>query len=281
MSDELVCDVCPRACKLKPQATGFCGARVNNGDTIVCDNYGRVTSIALDPVTKKPLARWNPQDYVVSLGSYGCNMSCPFCQNYQISAARQDSVSWEYWDPQQVVQTTLDLRKKDPRVIGIAFTYNEPLISWEYVRDTSLLAHKAGLKNVLVSNGQANAHIIQGLLGLIDAVNIDLKASSQEVYSKMGGSLETAQTTISLLAQDPACHVEVTTLMVPGMSAGLKSIAAIAQWIANIDPEIPYHLSRCFPRYKMTDIEPTPVADVYKAAELARTYLHHVYTGNC
>ncbi len=274
------CATCPHACRIPPGSTGRCGARTNRDGAVVDANYGRITSLALDPVEKKPLARWRPGSYVLSVGSYGCTMSCAFCQNCSIACGRADTVPWRFVAPDELVETALRLREEDPRVAAIAFTYNEPLCGWEYVRDTARLAHERGLANVLVSNGMANAPVIAQLAGLIDAANIDLKAWSEAGYRRLGGNLGCVQETIESLAGDPRCHLEVTTLLVPGF-VGAEDVAGMARWLARLDPDIPYHVTRFFPAHRMAQTPPTPVEEVYRAAEAARAFLRHVYTGNC
>ena len=278
---DAVCRVCPRECRLVPGATGRCRARVNRDGEVVAGNYGRATSLALDPVEKKPLAMWRPGTFVLSVGSYGCNMACPFCQNHSIAAAGANDVRWEELSAQQLVDEAVYLREGDPRVTGLAFTYNEPLVGWEYVRDAASLAHDRGLANVLVSNGQAQGWVLRELAGLLDAANIDLKAPDQGGYDRLGGSFSTAWSTIETLAADPVCHLEVTTLVVPGLNDDEGSIERIASDLASLDPTIPLHVTRFFGRHRMADSAPTPVAHVRRAAEVARRHLLHVFVGNC
>ena len=275
-----VCPVCPRHCAIAPGESGFCRARTNVGGQVVCSNYGRLTSLALDPVEKKPLAMWRPETYVLSAGSYGCNMACPFCQNDAISMASEADVAWQAMGPDELVAAAERLRARDNRVCGIAFTYNEPLVGWEYVRDCARLAHDTDLAVVLVSNGMACPPVVSELAGLVDAANIDLKAAMPEAYRRLGGDESCTRATIEALAADPACHLEVTTLVVPGLVDPEGDVGALARWLAGIDPGIPYHVTRYFPRHRMHEA-PTPVEHVYRAAETARRYLRHVFTGNC
>ena len=163
--------------------------------------------------------------------------------------------------------------------IGVAYTYNEPLVSYEYVRDCARLVHERGMVNVLVTNGTIEEGPWRGLLPLIDAANIDLKGFTPAWYRRLGGDLQTVKRSIALAAEQ--CHVEVTTLLIPGENDSTEEIQELAQWLASIDAEIPLHLSRFFPRYQMADHPPTPVEQVYRLAETARAYLSHVYTGNC
>ena len=244
-------------------------------------NYGRVTSIMLDPVEKKPLARWHPGSLVLSVGSYGCNLRCPFCQNWEISQAGADDVPWREVTPAQLVELALEARAQDERVIGIAYTYNEPLVGWEYVRDCARLAHEAGLANVLVSNGHSSQAVIEELALLIDAANIDLKAFTNRFYTMCVGSLMAAKRTIRLLATTPTCHLEVTTLIIPGENDAPEEMDAEAAWLASLDKAIPLHITRFFPNLHMDDRDPTPISTIHALADVARRHLRYVYVGNC
>ena len=282
MSEDLVtCQVCPRRCRLPEDALGACRARRNVAGRIVDDSYGRITSIALDPVEKKPLMRYMPGCLLVSVGSYGCNMRCPWCQNSAISQAGCDDVAWRELSPEELVRVACAQRELDEAVVGIAYTYNEPLVGWEYVRDCARLAHEAGLVNVLVSNGCAEMPVIRQLEPLVDAANIDLKGFTPRLYQDCGGDLDCVRATIAELALCPTCHLEVTTLVVPDRNDSDEETDAMAGWLARLDPEITYHLSRFFPCWRMSHVEPTPVARVYHLADVARRHLRHVYTGNC
>lgn len=279
MSSYAVCTICPHACKLKEGQVGLCKARRCVDGSVVSDSYGCITSLALDPIEKKPLVQFMPGSMILSVGSFGCNLNCPFCQNASIAQAGRQDVAWQSITPEQLVNEAIRLR--DRGNVGIAYTYNEPLVNYEFVRDCAQLAHEQGLVNVLVSNGMANAEIIEDLAGLFDAVNIDLKGFNQESYSFVGGDLDSVKRSIEILANCPTCHVEVTTLIVPGKNDTDEEVVALAQWLASLDPEIPYHVSRFFPCYKMVHENPTPVSRVYHLADVARRYLSHVYTGNC
>ncbi len=281
-TDRIICPVCPHACNLREGQLGVCrGRRAHNGQ-VVDENYGRVTSLNLDPVEKKPLAFWHPGSWVLSVGSYGCNMRCPFCQNASISCANSDEAHWNYVEPEALVRWAGKVRDvHDMRhAIGIAYTYNEPLIGWEFVRDVSVLAHEAGLYNVLVSNGMANFEVIDELLPLIDAANIDLKGFSQSFYDLVGGDLSCVKRTIELFAACPTAHLEVTTLVIPGLNDSPEEIDQMAAWLASLDPEIPYHLTRFFPTHCMTDRPATPLTTMQTLEKVAKRHLSRVVLGN-
>lgn len=273
------CYICPHACTLNEGQVGICRARRNKHGAVVSDSYGRITSLALDPIEKKPLVRFMPGSMILSAGSFGCNLRCPFCQNASIAHAGIDDVLWQEITPEQLAEQAIRLKVRGN--VGVAYTYNEPLVNFEFVRDCAKLAHDAGLVNVLVSNGMANAEIITELAPLLDAVNIDLKGFTQDFYDFVEGSLDTVKQTIKLLVDCPTCHVEATTLVIPGKNDTDEEIDALARWLASLDYEIPYHVSRFFPCYKMSDTKPTSVRTVYHLAEVARRHLRYVYTGNC
>lgn len=273
-----VCGACQHACALAEGQRGLCRARIARGGRVVDENYGRVTALALDPVEKKPLARWRSGENVLSVGSYGCNLRCPFCQNADIACAGAEDVAWREVPPEALVDLAL---KAGPRNVGLAFTYNEPLVGWEYVRDAGRLAHEAGLANVLVSNGMACSGPLAEIAPLIDAANIDLKGFSQGFYDVMGGDFAAVERTIETLAGLPSCHLEVTTLVIPGLNDDPEAIDAAAAWLASLDPSIPYHLTRFFPSHRMRDRPPTSIDTLRELAVVARRHLDDVLLGNC
>lgn len=277
----VACDVCPRACLLAPCATGACRARANVEGHIRPTGYGRVTSLAIDPVEKKPLACWHGGCKVVSLGGYGCNLRCPWCQNHTISQAGERDVPWREFEPQDVVDLTLGAQRSDGRVVGIAYTYNEPLVCWEFVRDTAMLARGAGLLNVLVTAGCVSGRVVREVAPLMDAVNIDLKSVRESTYRMLGGDLATVQDAIRAFAAEPGCHVEVTTLVVPGVNDSREEINELSRWLAGVDSRIVLHVTRFFPAWRKRDCAPTPVQTVYELADVARQNLPRVFTGNC
>ncbi len=277
------CEVCFRHCEIPEGGRGFCGARVCRDGAVRPDNYGKITSLALDPIEKKPLARFHPGSFILSAGSYGCNLRCPFCQNHEISWSAE-ALTWadraETVTPEDLVRTALRLRARGN--IGLAFTYNEPLTGWEFVRDTARLAREQNLVNVLVTNGMAELPVLEALLPFIDAMNIDLKGFTDRYYERvLGGSLAAVKAFIARAARD--CHVELTTLIVPGENDSEEEMRALSGWVAGLTngPDIPLHVTRFFPRFHMKNRPATDVRSVFRLAEVARERLRFVYTGNC
>lgn len=275
------CDVCPRGCAPALGAFGACRARMNVDGRMECASYGRLTSLAIDPVEKKPLACWKPGSKVLSVGGYGCNLRCPWCQNASISQVGEDGVAWREVSPEQLAGLAASAHAQDDRMVGVAYTYNEPLIAWEFVRDTGMLVREMGLCNVLVSAGCVSEQVVAKVAPLIDAANIDLKSIRPQTYGMIGGDLRTVQTTIEHLCATDGCHVEVTTLVVPGVNDSVEEMDELAAWLASVDPRIVLHVSRFHPAWHKTDVGPTSVSLVYALADVARTHLERVFTGNC
>lgn len=268
------CDVCFRHCDLSEGQVGFCRARGCKNGRIQALNYGLLTSLALDPIEKKPLREFYPGSLILSCGSYGCNLRCPFCQNFEISQYNRKE-ECDYYSPEALVK--LALRSQKEGNIGLAFTYNEPMVSYEYVRDAAILAKENQLKTVLVTNGCASPIALEAILPYIDAMNIDLKGFSSTYFAYVGGDFEMTKAFIAMAVR--TCHVELTTLIVPGHNDGAESMEEEAKWIASLDPKIPLHLTRYFPRYK--EKEPaTPLATLQELKEVASRYLSSVYLGN-
>ena len=272
------CETCPRHCRLAEGEFGFCRARKADGGRVVAANYGRITSLALDPIEKKPIAFFHSGENVLSVGSYGCNLRCPFCQNDSISQRGEDGAEWREVTPVELADLALRVKREHGN-LGLAYTYNEPLVGWEFVRDCAREVRTRGMMNVLVSNGCAEAAVVEELAPLVDAANIDLKGPSQEYYDWLGGDFAAVCRTIGTL-HSAGCHVEVTTLVVPGRNDREEDVDAIAEFVASISPDIPLHVTRFFPRFLMLDAEPTPAADVCRLADIARKRLRHVLTGN-
>lgn len=274
---KVVCEICPHHCGLEEGQKGLCRARSNRGGQISCDNYGMVTALALDPIEKKPLRRFHPGSYILSLGSYGCNLRCSFCQNNGISMSDGGELELRQLSPRQVAE--MALRLADQGNIGVAYTYNEPLVGYEFVRDCAEAVAEAGMKNVIVTNGTICREPLEKLLPRIDAMNIDLKAFTPEFYRRIGGDLDAVKQAVELAAGN--CHVELTTLVIPGENDSEEEMEGLAAWVASVDPEIPLHVSRFFPQYRMKNKAPTEVEAVYRLASVARRHLKYVYEGNC
>ncbi|MDD3173719.1 MAG: AmmeMemoRadiSam system radical SAM enzyme [Herbinix sp.] len=271
------CEICPHHCKIEEGHVGLCKGRSNKNGEIISDNYGKITGMALDPIEKKPLYHFYPRSKILSVGSYGCNLKCPFCQNCDISMVGGSEIETAEISCEDLVQKAVALT--DRGNIGIAYTYNEPLIGYEFIRDCATLAKHKGLKNVVVTNGYICEEPLKELLPVIDAFNIDLKGFTQEYYHKLRGDLATVKRSIELAAD--VCHVEVTTLIVPGENDSEKEMEKLSGWLASISPDIPLHISRFFPRWQMQDRDATPVKQVYRLAQIARGNLNFVHEGNC
>ena len=279
-----ICDVCFRHCKIEEGSLGFCGARTCREGQIVAANYGKLTSAALDPIEKKPLKMFRPGKMILSVGTYGCNLRCPFCQNSEISWSKK---AFEYqnaaevYTPEEIVQSALKLRGQGN--IGIAFTYNEPLIGYEFVRDTAKLSKEAGMENVLVTNGTATQKVLEQISPYIDAMNIDLKAFSDRFYRDfLEGDFQMVQDFIKGAVK--SCHIELTTLVIPGENDSEEEMRELSAWVAKLENQavkkIPLHITRFFPRFKLTDKEPTPVNTVLHLVEVAKENLEFVFPGN-
>ena len=276
------CEVCFRKCEIPEGKLGSCGARTCLDGAVRAANYGRITALQLDPVEKKPLRRFRPGSRILSVGSYGCNLRCPFCQNNEISwsgEALREGARARTVTPEELVRTAVRARERGN--IGLAFTYNEPLVGWEFVLDAAREARRAGLVNVLVTNGTADLPVLDAVGPYMDAMNIDLKGFTKRYYRDiLGGDLDMVKRFI--LRASGLCHVELTTLIVPGENDSEAEMAEMSRWIAEeVGPETPLHVSRFFPRFHMTDRAATDVRAVYRLAETARERLRYVYTGNC
>ena len=268
---DVVCGLCPHNCRLAENGSGLCGVRRNSGGALVAENYGFISSISLDPIEKKPLYGFYPGSMILSVGSYGCNMKCAYCQNHAIS---QEKPETKFVSPEQLLRAAQTTAGN----IGIAFTYNEPLIGIEYILEAARLFKDAGMKVVLVTNGMINYEPLRALLPYTDAMNIDVKAFDAAQYKKLGGSLPDVIKTVEAAAA--VCHVEITSLIVPGQNDKADDARALAEWLAGVSTEIPLHITRFFPRYRMSGGEATPLNTMKALAETARKILKYVYFGN-
>ncbi|ABR30407.1 pyruvate-formate lyase [Thermosipho melanesiensis] len=265
----LICKLCPRNCFLKENQTGFCRVRKNKNGVLYTLNYGEISAIAMDPIEKKPLYHFKPKDKVFSIGMWGCNFRCNFCQNWEIS---QSIPSVKNVTPLQVVEMA-----KNSNSNGIAFTYNEPIVGYEFVLDTSRISHKEGLYNVLVTNGYIEFEPLGVLIQNVDALNIDLKGP-ESFYKEFGGSYNHILKVIEFV-KSKNIHVEITILVIPGKNDNEEELSKIFEDISKINRDIPLHLTRYFPAYKY-EIPPTPIKKLESLYYIAKEFLNFVYLGN-
>jgi len=268
---EVQCHLCPHHCLVKPGERGRCRVRENRDGTLVSLNYGRATSVAMDPIEKKPLYHFHPGTDILSLGTFGCNFRCPFCQNWQIS--QQTPASQRITSDEAVAAA----RQHDS--IGIAYTYNEPTIWFEFVLETARKAADAGLKNILVTNGFIEQEPLKELLSVVDAMNVDIKSSNPAFYRRLcGGRLEPVLATVETAAAQT--HVEVTTLVIPGENDSDEDLEGVARWVSeHVGRHVPAHLSAYTPQFQFT-APPTPVETLRRAHDLFNRHLDYVYLGN-
>jgi pyruvate formate lyase activating enzyme len=278
-ADAIRCDLCPHACRIRPGGVGVCGVRRNEGGTLIALTYGRVSSAAVDPIEKKPVFHYRPGTLAFSVGAVGCTMRCGHCQNWQISRATVDGGLLHDLPPAEVVA----LAERNG-CAGVAFTYNEPVIQAEFVRDTSLLAHERGLYTVMVTNGYITTEGLDYLAGAIDVWRVDVKGMTDEAYRTL---CRVPSVTPILRAAERAkhvhhMHVEVVTNVVPGINDDEAQLKDLAAWIASgLGPETPWHITRFFPYLDFADIPPTPLPTLRRAREIGREAgLYYVYLGN-
>ncbi len=265
------CRLCPHNCKIAEDNRGICGVRINRKGVLYSEIYGRVTSVAMDPIEKKPLYHFYPSSSILSIGTRGCNMKCPYCQNWNIS--QELSVPTTGSSPEEMADAA---SRKDS--IGIAYTYSEPLIWYEFVLDTSRIVSGRGLKNVLVTNGFINSEPLDELLQYTDAMNIDLKSFNPETYKKVQkAKLEDVKSTI--VQAHGRCHIEITTLIVTGINDTMGEMKEIIDFISSVDRNIPWHISRYYPNYRY-DAPATDIDFMMKVFDEAVKKLSSVYCGN-
>jgi pyruvate formate lyase activating enzyme len=269
------CILCPHFCKIPEGKTGICRVRRNRGGEIVLETYGVISGYALDPVEKKPLYHFFPGYNILSVGSYGCNMRCDFCQNYHISQNIPKDMSSET-DPEMLVKSAI----KAERNIGLAFTYNEPVIWFEYMRDAALAAKEKGLYTAMVSNGFVNTAPLTEITEFIDGFNIDLKAFNSRFYRELtGAEIEPVKNGLKQIARSGK-HLEITTLIITEQNDDEREMAEESRWIAGeLGKNVPFHLSRYFPRYRRSDLS-TSQDSIDRLAEIASQHLNYVYVGN-
>ncbi len=271
-SGKVQCLLCPKNCVLADNEFGSCSVRKNENGTLYSLVYGKTTGIAVDPIEKKPLYHFHPGEKILSLGTRGCNFACSFCQNWQIS---QNSNAPLYdISSEKVIDKAIQMK-----LFGIAYTYNEPFIWYEFVRDTVILAKENGLENVLVTNGYINSEPLEEILPFIGAMNIDLKSMDDDFYrSTCNATLEPVLKTIKRAKQ--STHVELTNLIIPTLNDSDVQIEKLRDWIFNnTGADTPLHLSRYFPCYEL-NLPLTPIATLQRAKSIAEKKLKYVYLGN-
>jgi pyruvate formate lyase activating enzyme len=278
MHGELKCLLCPKNCAIPLDKTGFCNARKNIDGKLYSLVFSHPTSLAADPIEKKPLAHFMPGTKTFSFSTVGCNLSCMFCQNWEIARASPDDKPKRTISPEKIVELAIE-----NNCDSISYTYVEPTIFYEYVYETAMLAHEKGLKNVMVTNGYINRDPVRKLYKYIDAVNIDLKSFSEDFYKKYcAATLAPVLKTIREIKRLKTVHVELTNLIIPGLNDNEEEIKQMCEWIKEkVGEKTPLHFSRFFPHHKMKDKEPTPKETLLKAKEIAESVgLERVHLGN-
>lgn len=269
VGDRIRCELCPHRCVIAEGGSGICGVRKHLNGKLLAENYGKITALQVDPIEKKPLAYYHPGNQVFSIGSYGCNLSCPYCQNHTIAHGKPASTVYR---PDELVEA-VQRRSLD----FLAFTYNEPLVGFEFVLDTAKMAKAEGIRTIMVTNGYVELEPLSDLLPYIDAWNIDLKGFYPGTYQKLGGRVEPVLRTIKQVAE--VAHVEITSLLVPGINDDREELRAMFQWIRALDPSIPLHVTRYFPAWQYHE-PPTSVDWIREIAHEARQVLERVNLGN-
>ncbi len=278
MSRDVVCELCPKFCRIPDGGAGDCRIRVNVGGKLLATTYGRPSAVHIDPIEKKPLAHFLPRSRVYSIATAGCNLHCRCCQNWQLSQRGGEEMERRYRaEPEQVVAEA-----KRTRCLSIAYTYSEPLVFYEYVYDTSRLAREQGVKNVLVTAGYITPGPLRRLLPYIDASNTDLKYFDDALYRRYSdGDLRTVLNTL-VIQKEMDVWLEVTNLVIPTINDDMAMIRRMAKWmVENLGGDTPLHFSRFFPTYQMRNLPPTPVETLIRAREEAMDAgLNYVYIGN-
>ena len=269
------CLLCPHFCRLAVGRKGICGVRKNNGEEIELTTYGVVSGFSVDPVEKKPLYHFFPGMHILSMGSYGCNMRCDFCQNWSISQGVPDRMPVRI-SPERIAADAASAKHN----IGLAFTYNEPIVWFEFMRDIAVMIKKEGMYTVMVSNGFVNSMPLTEIIGFIDAFNIDLKAFNSTFYKKLtGADPEPVKNTLKQISK-AGRHLEITTLVIPGRNDSDEEMLDESRWIAGeLGDETPLHLSRYYPTYRRND-PATPQSTLERLFDIASLNLKNVYLGN-
>jgi pyruvate formate lyase activating enzyme len=274
----LRCDLCPRACKLHDGQRGLCFVRGRIGDTLVLTTYGRSSGFCVDPIEKKPLSHFLPGTPVLSFGTAGCNLACSFCQNWDISKSRSADTLARTGSPDGIAQAALDLGCR-----SVAFTYNDPVIFFEYARDVAAACRAQGLKTVAVTAGYVSEAARAEFFACFDAANVDLKAFTESFYRQQtGGHLQPVLDTLRYLARETNVWTEITTLLIPGLNDGDPELRELTAFVHDqLGPDVPLHFSAFHPDHKLLNCPRTPAATLYRARDIARSAgLRHIYLGN-
>lgn len=278
--DMISCNLCFRNCYIRQGCSGKCGVRFNENGSLVSPYLGKFCACAVDPVEKKPLFHWNSDSLIYSLGSIGCTMDCPFCQNHRIAFPAGDL----YEKTDEMSELTAHNLIRNVKELGlnlVAFTYNEPTLQAEYICEVAPILHEAGISVAIVTNGAMSHEAATDLLSCLDrddAANIDIKAFNHEVYKKLGGNLETVKGNIEAFIA-VGIHVELTNLVVTSLNDNLEEFAEMIDWIASVSNEIPLHVTRYFPARNYHE-SPTSIKTLYSFASIAKEKLKHVHIGN-
>ncbi|MFO8192153.1 MAG: AmmeMemoRadiSam system radical SAM enzyme [Bacillota bacterium] len=273
------CLLCPRRCLLTEGQTGSCGVREVREGKLYTTNYGLVAAANWDPIEKKPLYHFLPGSRILSIGTLGCNLFCSFCQNWSLARGRpaEDELAAKRLTPEDVLHM-LDSKEGSAETPGVAYTYNEPTIWYEFVFDTARLLHEKGYKNVLVTNGYINPEPLEELLPYIDALNIDVKAFTDSFYREYcHGTRDPVIETVERAVK--SAHVETTCLLIPTLNDGMEEQEELTRWLGGLSPDLVLHYSRYFPQYKL-DLPPTPEKTLIESRKMALNYLRYVYLGN-
>ncbi len=266
------CFLCPHGCRIASSEVGLCRVRQNTEGVLRTLNYERVAAAHLDPIEKKPLFHFYPGSQILSLGTIGCNLACSFCQNWAISQANSGT-------QRMSAQEAVNLAGSHPGNLGIAYTYNEPFIWYEFVLETAKLVKEAGMKNVLVTNGYVTEEPLRKVLPYIDAMNVDIKSMSKDFYRELcRGRAEPPRRTVEI-AHESGCLVEVTNLVIPNWNDGEDEIASLVDWVASVGRNVPLHFSRYHPDHQLAE-PPTPTKTLLRAREIGLEKLDYVYVGN-
>jgi pyruvate formate lyase activating enzyme len=280
-ADVAQCQVCEHFCAVRPGEAGKCGVRRNFDGVLYLVVYGEAIAVHVDPIEKKPLFHFMPCGDVLSIGTYGCNFRCPFCQNWQMSQVRDFDDQRDYLGQQATPEALVNtcLRNGIPM---IAYTYNEPTVFFEYTYDTAKLAHEHGIKNVYVSNGYMSQAALDAIEPYLDGINVDLKAFTDEFYREQcQARLEPVKRNIAHIARETDIWIEVTTLLIPDLNDSDGELRAMAKWLAEVDSEMPWHVTAFHPDFQMLDRPGTSQRALARAYEMGKQAgLHYIYVGN-